>query len=1545
MTQTAFDRLDIIIPVYRGETAVRRCIDSILASGALELAEIVIINDASPEPGITALLDELGALQSVSLINHDVNLGFVASVNAAAALHPDRDFVILNADTEVAGDWLQRLVRHAIAHPRAATVTPFSNNATIASYPKLVTENTLPRGENTETLHKRFARANNGEVLEMPTAIGFCTWIRRSAWREASGFDAVFGRGYGEEVDFCCKLDATGWQHLLATDVFVFHEGGVSFGAETRERKENAQKIVDERYPNYGATVQRWIHKDPAKPYRLAVDLDRLSERSGPRWLFISHALGGGVQQHIDDVAALILDELDGVVWLLQPRDEHSVRLSWCGEESDLDIPIAHDQLNTSLPPLVAELGIQRLHFHHFIGLPASVLQLGSALNLPFDFTFHDFHAVCPQTHFITRDGRFCGRPDVSECEACVAYRPDPWGLGIEKWRTSFGQWLARAERVIYPTASVRDIVIEYFPALTGEIWSHPEPSLAPYQAHHEQSLARKKFCLIGSLSDVKGLNLLREMQSLVEAKSEPIDFVVIGPTLAPIGANTAPNIRVTGQYKPQDLPRLLAHERPDGLLFLSVVPETYNYALSAGLATGLPIVALDAGAIGERLEGAAGATVLPIDAAPADLLAVLRDTAGPYALREENPVRGAIHSDNVAYVTRHNQPVADLERITLQKDAVAARVLRIIAEALPLKAIERGMRELLEQSLDCHLSEATGQLRQQAMQNENQLAQRNAHLSAMEREQVHLETVIDELKSAQASETQHLKNTVAAVQADLAARDEDLAARDRQLSGLEQTLHQQYEHLSDREDLIVTLADRIRELETSTFWRITAPLRMTVQGARTSFRWIKARVEWCRRAVVFARYHFGHGGWPALREAIERRLAWRNRDAERLSTLAESDELALPPDGPIVFQKNDRPTVSVIIPTYGEHNVTRRCLASLAENVTETACEVLVVDDAFAEPLDLTSMRVSGVELVRNPENLGFLRTCNRAVGAARGEYILLLNNDTVVHAGAVDAMLETFAQFDNVGAVCAQLRFADGTLQEAGGIVWSDGSAWNWGRGEHPHDPRFNYPRAVDYGSAAALMVTRQLWEQLGGFDENFAPAYYEDTDLCFAIRSLGHRVMYQPLAVVTHYEGVSHGTDTGIGMKAYQVSNQQRFADKWHRVLSQHRANGVEPMLERDRHVRARILWIEACMLTPDQDSGSLRTIRLLRILNRMGCKVTFVADNVDGAEPYRSQLASEGVEVIHAPFFNSVDDYLRQHGKEFDVVTLCRHYIAIQHLKTVRDVNPAAKIWFDTIDLHYLRSRRQFELDGKKSTADRAELAYREEMELVSQSDLTIVVSEVEVAELAKEQPDAQVAVISNIHDVAHDPPGFEERNGVMFVGGFQHPPNIDAVEYYVNEIWPLLTELCPELETYIIGSRMPDRLKKLGESKGLQMLGFVEDLTPYYDSCKLAIAPLRYGAGVKGKVNQALSYGLPVVGSPDAFEGMGLTHEREVMVAETPEDFADSIARVCNDRVLWQALSEKGGASLAGRFTPEVAEAALRRVLTPWLNDGDIEAVG
>jgi GT2 family glycosyltransferase/glycosyltransferase involved in cell wall biosynthesis len=653
-----------------------------------------------------------------------------------------------------------------------------------------------------------------------------------------------------------------------------------------------------------------------------------------------------------------------------------------------------------------------------------------------------------------------------------------------------------------------------------------------------------------------------------------------------------------------------------------------------------------------------------------------------------------------------------------------------------------------------------------------------------------------------------------------------------------------------------------------------------------------------------------------------------------------EHEMLPTLPQDPIAFAAAMSPELSIVIPSYGQHQMTADCLRAIFVHPPTVSYEVVVVDDAYEDPFDPEALGLAGVKVLRHERNQGFLRSCNSAVKTALGCRVLLLNNDTQVLAGAIDALWHTFDRFSDVGAVGAKLLYPNGALQEAGGIIWRDGSGWNWGRDEDAGAPRFNYVREADYCSAAALMVDTALWGQLGGFDERFAPCYYEDTDLCFAVRDAGKRVLYQPAAQVIHFEGASNGTDTSSGLKAYQLSNQSGFVAKWGRQLANHAPNGVTPERECDRRAKVRVLWVEACVLTPDQDSGSLRTFRLLRILIQLGCKVTFAANNLLADEPYCQALRDEGIEVLHAPYVQSMSDHLRAKGDSYDVVVLCRHYIAIELVDLLRECHPKTKVWFDTIDLHYLRLRRQYELDGKSATRDLADHAYQEESQVIAKSHVTIVVSEVEVATLAEEFPSAKVALISNVHDVGETKAQFEGRQGILFVGGFQHPPNIDAVEYYGNEIWPLVRAARPEAETIIIGSRMPDSLKKWGVQQGLTMLGFVEDLTPHYEQCRLAIAPLRYGAGVKGKVNQALSFGLPVVGSPAAVEGMGLIHGESVLSASTPRAFADSILAAYDDAELWQSLSANGRASLEGRFTSQVAASALSSALTASLGDWD-----
>jgi len=734
--------------------------------------------------------------------------------------------------------------------------------------------------------------------------------------------------------------------------------------------------------------------------------------------------------------------------------------------------------------------------------------------------------------------------------------------------------------------------------------------------------------------------------------------------------------------------------------------------------------------------------------------------------------------------------------------------------------------------------------------------------------------------------------------------------------------------HERELQDEVNAARGRIAELENSTFWRATAPLRWSVHLAkRLGRRALQLPRRWrsLRPRLATARQIARQEGVGEL----ARRLAQKAVRAPRSAALRERSGLAAA-IASLDLPTSAEPRVSVIVPVHGEHLYTFSCLASLREEAAAIPLEVIVADDASPEPAAEALAEVTGVRFERNAVNLGFLRNCNRAAALARGEFLLFLNNDTVVTPGAVAALLAIFEHFPEAGAAGAKLVYPDGRLQEAGAIVWRDGSAWNYGRGDDPDKPEYNYVRVVDYCSAAALMVPRELFLSAGGFDERYVPAYCEDTDLCLRLRAAGRPVYYQPAAEVVHFEGVSHGTDTGAGIKARQIENQERLRERWHETLADHRPNGMLPMLERDRGVRRRALLVEACMLTPDQDSGSLRTLRMLRILRDMGCGVTFVAANLEDRQPYVDELRQAGVEVLHAPYVRSIDEVLRERGGEFDVVILARYYVAGPHIEAVRRYAPRALLVFDTIDLHYLRSRRLAELERDAKLAQAAEAIYREELDCVRRCDVTWVVSDVEQQILSREIPNARVLVLSNIHEPVDCVPSFAAREGLLFVGGFRHPPNVDAAMYLVRELVPRWRERLPGVKMYIAGSSPPKAIRELA-GEGIEVLGFVPRLEPWLARCRVSVSPLRYGAGVKGKVNQAMAHGLPVVASSMSVEGMHVAEGEAVLLADDPDAFADGVVRLYNDEALWNRLSRAGQVNIERHFSAAVARRMLREL--------------
>ena len=625
--------------------------------------------------------------------------------------------------------------------------------------------------------------------------------------------------------------------------------------------------------------------------------------------------------------------------------------------------------------------------------------------------------------------------------------------------------------------------------------------------------------------------------------------------------------------------------------------------------------------------------------------------------------------------------------------------------------------------------------------------------------------------------------------------------------------------------------------------------------------------------------------------------------------------------------QDGATPAVAIVIPVYNHAAVTLACLDSLARHQSRWHFEVIVVDDGSRDLTERLMSSIPGLRYLRSADNQGFISSCNRGAAAASADYLVFLNNDTVVQDGWLDELRGTFDVWPGAGLVGSKLVWPNGRMQECGSLIYRDGSAENYGREGDPADPRYCYARETDYVTGAAVMIPRGLFEKLGHFDTFYAPGYYEDVDLSFKVRQAGLRVVVNPRAVVIHHEGGTAGVDTNAGAKRYQVINHGKFYERWQSTLTDFpERNGQRRIAGRDR----RVLVIDWVVPRPDRDSGSVRMAAMLKVLRSLDYHVTFVSRDGSYDAANAAPLERMGIEVLRQPHLGSIEQYLTAEGAEFGHVIVSRRDVATMHMAAVKSLCRDARVIFDTVDLHFLREMRERAVQPGSPVSADFEHNRRQELDLIRMADATLVVSTYERDILNGLLAEADVRVVSNIHESTATPRAFRDRAGLLFVGYFAHTPNADAVRWFVRDVLPLVRLNDPHLRLHVVGSDPPPDILALA-SDTVQIHGYVPDLEPLFDACRMSVAPLRYGAGVKGKIGQSLALGVPCVTTSIGAEGMGLVDGVNALIADTAADFAAQVERLYQDEALWERLRMGGLHQIEQTMSVNAARDELERL--------------
>ena len=799
----------------------------------------------------------------------------------------------------------------------------------------------------------------------------------------------------------------------------------------------------------------------------------------------------------------------------------------------------------------------------------------------------------------------------------------------------------------------------------------------------------------------------------------------------------------------------------------------------------------------------------------------------------------------------------------------------------------------------------------------------------------------------ARDSQIAELSNTLQARDSQIAELGNVIQAKDAQTAELNSAIDKMESNLLEKENQVTNLQRELDAVRFSLTWRAAKRLNFIIDKlipsgtkrrlfAKLVFLSVTRPKSLLRNLnktnVRRFFYYLRTTDAVVLDQMIASKLQISAPPVSRklLAGIPNPDEIVtLGEVGKLIFKPLENPVVSIIIPVYNQWQYTYTCLKSILDNTADVAYEVIVANDCSTDQTPAMLKKVKGITVINTEKNLGFIRNCNKAASFAKGQYLLFLNNDTYVTKGWLKALVEPAENDEKVAIVGAKLLYPDGSLQEAGCIVWNDEKdlALNYGRYQNSNNYEFNFIREVDYCSGCCILVRRGVFEQLGGFNEIYAPAYSEDTELAFVARSMGYKVSYQPQSVIVHYEGATHGWDWNSDDR---LENKAKFHKKWEPVLEKENFPcGEDVFLARDRsRNKKHILVIDDKVPTWDKDAGSLTVYSYLKLFSKLGFHVTFIPDNLLKLMPYTTELQQAGIEVVYGDF--NFDIWIESNGKYLDIAWLARPDVSIKYINKIRKCSGAIILYY-VHDLHYLREKRRYELEKKEAILAESNRLKKVEFSIFSKADVVLTPSGVEETILSGEFPNKKVEVIPAYFYDTRLPdtkiPPFEARKDIIYLGGFNHTPNIDAVLWFVSEVFHHIVSKLHNIRFIIVGNDPPQNIRELA-NKQIIVTGHVKDLKPYFDRARISVSPLRYGAGLKGKMVVSMSYGVPMVTTTIGNEGLGLIDGEQALIADDPQDFAKKVIELYTNKALWEKLSKRYVDIVNTRFSEEMAQQKI-----------------